>query len=58
MEHPILTINPEEILDFWFVTTPASKRYASDPEFDAEIRARFLETWNEGRAGRWPSGRL
>lgn len=38
-------------MDFWFVTTPASKRYASDPEFDAEIRARFLETWNEGRGG-------
>lgn len=44
--------NPPEILDFWFVATPASKRYAVDPELDAEIRERFLGLWRKARAGK------
>lgn len=47
-----LTIKPQEILDFWFVTTPASKRYATDPDFDEKIRGRFLDVWQMGREGK------
>jgi uncharacterized protein (DUF924 family) len=46
-----MTDKPQEILDFWFVATPASKRYVVDPELDAEIRARFLNVWHKARAG-------
>jgi uncharacterized protein (DUF924 family) len=40
-----------ELLDFWFIETPASKRYSSDPDFDAEIRERFLEVWKIAKSG-------
>ncbi len=46
-----MTIKPQEILDFWFVATPASKRYAVDPDLDEEIRERFLGIWKKARAG-------
>jgi len=46
-----MTDKPQEILDFWFVATPASKRYVVDPELDAEIRERFLNVWQKARAG-------
>lgn len=45
-------IKPKEILDFWFVATPASKRYVVDPDLDAKIQERFLGTWRQARAGR------
>ena len=47
-----MTIKPKEILDFWFVATPASKRYVVDPDLDAKIQERFLGTWRQARAGR------
>ncbi|WP_380874877.1 membrane protein [Sphingomonas sp. DBB INV C78] len=31
----------EEVLHFWFVETPAAKRFAKDDALDAEIAARF-----------------
>ena len=46
-----LSIKPQEILDFWFVATPASLRYASDPDLDEKIRERFLGVWRKARAG-------
>ncbi len=46
-----MTVKPQEILDFWFDTTPASMRYAADPGLDAEIRRLFLSSWQEGRDG-------
>ena len=46
-----MTVKPQEILDFWFVTTPVSMRYALDPALDAEIRRLFLSSWQEGRDG-------
>ncbi len=46
-----MTVKPREILDFWFVTTPASMRYATDPELDAKIRKRFLDAWQLGKEG-------
>ena len=47
-----LTIKPQEILDFWFVTTTPSMRYATDPAFDAKIRERFFDAWRMGREGK------
>ena len=44
-------VKAQELLDFWFVSTPSSKRYASDPELDGEIRDRFLALWQEGKDG-------
>ncbi|WP_353472642.1 DUF924 domain-containing protein [Salipiger sp. H15] len=55
---------PEDILAFWLDETPPEKRYTADEALDAEIRARFEETWEaamEGRFGLWltyPSGAL
>ena len=46
-----LTIKRQEILDFWFVATPASKRYSVHPDLDEEIRERFLGVWRKARAG-------
>ena len=45
-------IGPRDVLDFWFKETPASKRFSSDPAFDAEIRSRFETTWRLGIAGK------
>lgn len=47
-----MTIKPQEILDFWFVATPPSMRYAADPAFDEKIRERFLDAWQMGREGK------
>ena len=44
-----------EILDFWFTQTPPERWFASDPDFDAAIRARFEETWLAGKEGRFAS---
>lgn len=46
-----MTVKPQEILDFWFVTTPASMRYAADPALDTEIRERFLGAWQMAKEG-------
>jgi uncharacterized protein (DUF924 family) len=43
--------SPREILDFWFKQTPPERWFASDPDFDAAIRARFAETWRAAREG-------
>lgn len=64
-------MTPDAILAFWFDTTPeapseaAQKRWwTKDPDFDALLRERFLDTWEQARAGaldHWtqtPSGRL
>ena len=46
-----MTIKPREILDFWFVVTPPSKRYAADPGFDEKIRERFLDALQMAKEG-------
>ncbi len=64
-------MTPDDILRFWFDTTPqapserAQQRWwTKDPAFDAELRERFMETWEQARSGaldHWaqsPSGRL
>ena len=55
---------PEEILSFWLDEVGSEKWYAVDDALDAEIRERFLETWQgacEGKFSLWltyPSGAL
>ncbi|WP_417720046.1 DUF924 family protein [Salipiger sp.] len=55
---------PEDILTFWLDECGPDKWYLADDSLDAEIRARFEETWQaamEGRFGLWltyPSGAL
>lgn len=55
---------PEDVLAFWLDESAPSDWYRSDPEFDAKIRDRFLQTWREateGSLGLWltyPSGAL
>ena len=57
-------VAPEEVLAFWLDEVTPADWYKSDPAFDAEIRDRFLETWQEateGALGLWltyPSGTL
>lgn len=51
MKERQLANKPQEILDFWFVATPASKRYVVDPDLDQEIRERFMSIWRKARAG-------
>ena len=41
-----------KVLDFWFKETPSDRWFAADPEFDAVIRKRFLETWEAARDGK------
>lgn len=64
-------MTPDDILEFWFDTTPeapseeAQKRWwTKDLAFDAELRERFMDTWEQARSGaldHWtqtPAGRL
>ncbi|WP_146591585.1 DUF924 family protein [Puniceibacterium confluentis] len=57
-------MTPEDVLKFWLDEVGQSGWYKSDPDLDAEVRARFEETWTnamEGRFGLWltyPSGAL
>ncbi len=54
--------DPQDILDFWFSPRSSARWFASTPEWDAEIRARYetlwqracrdeLETWMESAEG-------
>ena len=45
-------IRPRDVLDFWLKETPSEKWFATDPALDAQIRARFEETWRLGCAGK------
>lgn len=55
---------PEEVLSFWLDEAGEAKWYIQDEAFDAEIRDRFLTTWEgacDGRFSLWltyPSGVL
>ena len=42
---------PNEILDFWFDEIDPKQWFASDPDFDALIRARFLDLMHRAAAG-------
>ncbi|ETX29090.1 DUF924 family protein [Roseivivax isoporae] len=55
---------PEEILTFWLDEVGPEGWYKSDADLDAQVRARFQETWEEAMEGRfalwltYPSGAL
>jgi uncharacterized protein (DUF924 family) len=57
-------VTAEDVLAFWLDECSPDDWYKSDAEFDAEIRDRFLSTWQdatEGALGLWltyPSGAL
>jgi uncharacterized protein (DUF924 family) len=57
-------VAPQEVLAFWLDKAKPEDWYKSDPAFDAEIREKFLDTWQqatEGALGLWltyPSGTL
>ncbi|WP_299693272.1 DUF924 family protein [uncultured Tateyamaria sp.] len=44
-------VGPDEILAFWLDECSPDQWYNNDPDFDAEIRARFLTTWEAAREG-------
>ena len=44
--------SPVEVLDFWFKEISRDRWFDSDPEFDAELRRRFEETWRAARDGK------
>ncbi|MFO8005614.1 DUF924 family protein [Thioalkalivibrio sp.] len=46
------TAHHSEVLDFWFSEPVRPLWFRSTPEFDAQIRDRFLHTWRDATAGR------
>jgi uncharacterized protein (DUF924 family) len=57
-------MQPQAVLDFWFIETEPEQWWSPHPEFDATIRSRFLPLWQQAVAGElyaWratPRGRL
>lgn len=41
----------QDIIDFWFAADTRKLWFVSTPEFDAELRERFLSTWEQARDG-------
>src|SRR5690348_11234922 len=44
-------VDPHEVLTFWFAPDQTAQWYAEDGNFDAEIRRRFLTTYEAARSG-------
>jgi len=44
-------ISSQDVLAFWFSSAQKSRWYAKDEQFDAEIRQRFLATYEAAYAG-------
>jgi uncharacterized protein (DUF924 family) len=42
---------PQEILDFWFSNEVRKLWFNATPEFDVQLRERFLAVWEQGRLG-------
>ena len=42
---------PQTVLDFWFAEENRSFLFAKNDEFDAEIRARFFDVWQQAARG-------
>ncbi|MCB1364875.1 MAG: DUF924 domain-containing protein [Rhodobacteraceae bacterium] len=57
-------VGPEEVLSFWLDDVGEARWYEADARLDAEVRDRFLESWEaacDGRFSLWltyPSGTL
>ena len=45
-------MSPASVLEFWFSEAMQKRWFRSTPDFDAEVRDRFLSTWEQARAGR------
>lgn len=43
--------NWQEVLDFWFDPDNIGKHFDSDPDFDNEIRDKFLQVWEDAGQG-------
>jgi uncharacterized protein (DUF924 family) len=46
----------EDVLAFWFSEAQSSRWYANDDKFDAEIRQRFLSTYEAAQHRSMPRG--
>jgi uncharacterized protein (DUF924 family) len=44
-------VDPQEVLTFWFAPGRVKQWYAEDPNFDAEIRRRFIATYEAACSG-------
>lgn len=59
-----MAARPEDILSFWLDEVGPTGWYSVSDDLDAEIRARFMDTWDEAMAGglghwlTYPSGTL
>jgi uncharacterized protein (DUF924 family) len=59
-----MSVQPQDVLEFWFDPAHAANWFAKDPAFDEEIRRRFaaaVEDAAHGRLDAWadtPAGRL
>ncbi len=41
----------QDVLDFWYSARISARWFASTPELDDEIRTRYQDLWQRGRAG-------
>lgn len=41
----------KEVIDFWFKDGHEEYWFTQNDDFDAEIRAKFYDTWEAGRQG-------
>lgn len=46
------SLQPQDVLDFWFAPEHETLWFRSTPQFDARVRARFAPLWQAARAGR------
>ena len=44
-------MTPQTVLDFWFAEENRPFLFAQNDEFDAEIRARFFDVWQQAARG-------
>ena len=44
-------VTSQDVLEFWFSSAQKSRWYAKDEKFDADIRQRFLTTYEAAYAG-------
>ena len=42
---------PADALNFWFSDDVASRHFDKDPDFDQQIRDRFLDSYEQARKG-------
>lgn len=44
-------MQPQDIIDFWFADSTRELWFDSTPEFDADLRERYRQTWEQARRG-------